>query len=372
MSKTAIPSRKKIIVASLPVAGMSATDACSLLVRAIRASDRTLDPASVVPLPIVSGGEGTLDFIVTHTLGSFLEVEATGAHGEPVVVPIGFAGEDNKLAVIEMGRVASVANAHERGTSFGVGELILDSLDEGAFSVLLGHAEPFAADCGLGLAQALGVKFLDKKGSELDFKDPSTPLARIARIDTSGRSFQLLSSRFFVARCADAPHASEELQTEIDRLAELVQTDVGLVVATAGMSASGVEFGLKAFLGAEVRDGLSLVLEAAGLDTLLATGDVATFLIFADNPGVLAEERLLSLYERLGGAFQKVFLFTEPVSASDKRQTESLPGGANVYSLTDAPLFAPPVAANASADVRRRDVILRLEKMLPTISLGSS
>ena len=41
------------------------------------------------------------------------------------------------------------------GTTFGVGELVLDALDEGAFSIILGHDEPLAADAGLGAAQAL-------------------------------------------------------------------------------------------------------------------------------------------------------------------------------------------------------------------------
>ena len=70
-----------------------------------RDADRSLASSDLVQLPLVDGGAGTIDFLVSaHTLGSFLEVEASGASGGDVVVPIGFAGEDGKLAVIETPR----------------------------------------------------------------------------------------------------------------------------------------------------------------------------------------------------------------------------------------------------------------------------
>ena len=158
----------QIVIAALPIGGLTATEAASRFTRSLRAAHPEIDATCFVQLPLVDGGEGTIDLLVTNTLGSFLEVEATGANGEQVVVPLGFAGDDGKLAIIEMQRVA--ASRGGAGTTYGVGELILDSLDEGAFSILLGQDEPLAADAGFGAAQALGVTFFDKKNKELDMR----------------------------------------------------------------------------------------------------------------------------------------------------------------------------------------------------------
>jgi hypothetical protein len=38
-----------------------------------------------------------------------------------------------------------------------------------------------------------------------------------------------------------------------------------------------------------------------------------------------------------------------------------------VYALSDAPLFAAPLAATASDTDRRRDALLRFEKLLPKV-----
>ena len=52
-------------------------------------------------------------------------------------------------------------------TSFGTGQLISDALDQGAKQVILGIGGSATNDCGVGMAAALGYRFLDKAGREL-------------------------------------------------------------------------------------------------------------------------------------------------------------------------------------------------------------
>jgi glycerate kinase len=359
----------KIVIAALPIGGLTATEAASRLTRAIRAQWPAIPSDHIIQIPLADGGEGTIDLLVTHSLGSFLEVEATSATGEPVVVPLGFAGEDGKLAIIEMGRVARSSTAG--GTTYGVGELILDALDEGAFSVLLGHDEPLACDAGLGAAAALGVKFFDDSGREIDLKDPSTSLSNISRIDASGRAFEILSSRFFVARSARTLETSpsEEFRAELVRLAEIVRRDVGVPVATDTLSASAAEFGLTAFCGAEVRDGMALVIEATGIEAMLKRGECGAFVMLAENPEAFDREAVRTLLNlALGGVKQVTVIFPKSLSAPEKKK---LFPRAAVLSLAEAKLFAQPLGADATPETIRRDTLLRLEKIAPELGLGA-
>ena len=358
----------KILVASLPIDGVwDAVDASYQVAKAIRVHNPSFSNQDVVQFPLVDGGRGTIDFIVTHTLGSFLEVEATGANGEDVVVPLGFAGEDGKLAVIEMQRTAGVPNAGDRGTTYGIGELILDALDEGAFSILLGHEEPLAADAGLGAAAALGVKFYDAKENLLDLKKGEYQLNKIARVDPSGRSFGLLSARFYIATSTNSNEgaASPELLNDLNKLKSILQ-DVGIVASTDNLSASAIEFGLSAFLSAERHDGSKLLLEASQIEASIATQEFASLIIVGLDAGMVnhpAYERLLEIVAK-----HKLPVTMLTVTKADAKPSKKY----RVVSLADAPLFQAPLTASASTDEKRRDFSMRLEKIAPQLLSSKS
>ncbi|WP_428523588.1 glycerate kinase family protein [Pseudorhodoplanes sp.] len=69
-------------------------------------------------------------------------------------------------------------------TSRGVGELIRAVLDAGATRVLVGCGDSGVNDGGIGLAQALGARFLDRRNKDLP--PGGEALARLHRIDLSG------------------------------------------------------------------------------------------------------------------------------------------------------------------------------------------
>ena len=90
-------------VVSHPIAPFPATEVASLAAKNLRAQ---IKGSKVMQFPLVDGGEGTIEQLITSSLGSFLEVEATSASGEQLIVPLGFAGEGGSIGVIEMRAIA--------------------------------------------------------------------------------------------------------------------------------------------------------------------------------------------------------------------------------------------------------------------------
>ena len=75
----------------------------------------------------------------------------------------------DKTAIIEMAAAAGLPlvknNLHaERTSTYGVGELIKDAIDNGATKILLGLGGSATNDGGCGMAAALGIKFTNKNG----------------------------------------------------------------------------------------------------------------------------------------------------------------------------------------------------------------
>lgn len=353
---------------------LNATESAAALARAVRSADRELTSEDIVAIPLVDGCSGTLEFLVNHSLGSYVEVEATDAAGDQAIVPFGLCGSDEKLAVIEMQSIAGVDMPGARGTTFGVGELIRDVLDEGAFSVILAQAEPIARDAGLGLAASLGVKFFDDNGIELDMAKPDVDLGRIERIDASGRAFEALAARFFVARSnpvSPLDAVDKDFSAQLRRLATIVKRDIGieLPIDSMSLSKSGIEFGLIAFLSAAIRDGAELVIEAAQvLDSIAVDGDQAIIVLARDEAQcefAPALGRILKQAE--ASALPMVFIFANPVGDDIRRKWSSKYSRSSVFSLQDAKVFQAPLGANASADTVRRDLLVKLDKLMSSV-----
>ncbi|GAM56632.1 glycerate kinase [Vibrio ishigakensis] len=66
-------------------------------------------------------------------------------------------------------------------TTFGTGELVKAALDRGVKHIIVGIGGSATNDGGIGMAQALGAKLLDKDGNELGFGGGE--LSKLASID---------------------------------------------------------------------------------------------------------------------------------------------------------------------------------------------
>eukprot|EP01036_Dinobryon_divergens_P034549 gene34549-44655_t len=152
-----------------------------------------LPTATIRIAPVADGGEGFTRAVVASTSGWSIPVAVSGPTGASVVAEVGFCGstpDGRRTAVIEMAAAAGLrlVPADERDpmrtTTFGVGQLIVAALDHGARRIVVGCGDSGTNDGGLGLAVALGARFLDEAGNDLEPIGAS--LARIESIDLSG------------------------------------------------------------------------------------------------------------------------------------------------------------------------------------------
>ena len=276
----------RIVIAPQEFKGsLTASEAAAAM--AVGAREATPD-AEMVVVPMSDGGPGTVDAVVTASGGRIVATAVRDPLGRPVAAEWGITGEDT--AVIEMAAAAGLLRlaADERdprvASTYGVGELVTAALDAGCRRLIVGQGGSATNDGGAGMAQALGVRFLDADGGELP--PGGAALARLARIDTSGLDPRLAGCEVVAATDVMNPlcgpegaslvygpqkGASRGVAWELDaalrRYGEILERDTGvpvLDVPGAG-AAGGLGAGLIAFLGARIEPGVEVVAEAVRL-----------------------------------------------------------------------------------------------------------
>ncbi|HXJ63928.1 MAG TPA: glycerate kinase [Actinomycetota bacterium] len=261
--------------------------------RRVRPGDETEE------VPMADGGEGTLDALVAALEGERRSMTVTGPLGEPVEAAFGLVrGANGPTGVVEMALASGLALVPDdrrdprTTTTFGTGELILAACRAGARSVVVCIGGSGTNDGGAGMAQALGFRLLDR--DDLDLARGGAALASLDRIEPGGRARELDGVGFVAAIDVDNPLTGPSgasavygpqkglraedvplLDAALARLAEVVRRDLGVDAAErpgAG-AAGGVGFGLMAFLGAEVRSGIDVVMQATRFDERLSNAD---------------------------------------------------------------------------------------------------
>ncbi|RVS87965.1 glycerate kinase, partial [Citrobacter freundii] len=178
---------------------LSATE----VAQAIEKGFREIFPdAQYVSVPVADGGEGTVEAMIAATQGSEYSAWVTGPLGEKVNACWGMSG-DGKTAFIEMAAASGLALVppDKRNplvtTSRGTGELILQALDSGAQSIIIGIGGSATNDGGAGMVQALGAKLCDANGTEIGYGGGS--LMSLNSIDISGLDPRLKTCSIRVA-----------------------------------------------------------------------------------------------------------------------------------------------------------------------------
>ncbi|WP_318515908.1 glycerate kinase [Photobacterium leiognathi] len=254
--------------------------------------------AEYIKLPMADGGEGTVQSLVDASNGTIIERSVTGPLGEQVNGFFGLMG-DGKTAIIEMAAASGLhlVSLELRNpmltTSFGTGELILAALDKGVEHIIVGIGGSATNDGGIGMAQALGVRFLDKNNKQISYG--GGVLDRLHHIDISNIDPRLVSVKLEVACDVDNPLCGEkgasqvfgpqkgatpEMVTQLDNnlahYAEIIKRDLGNDVkdmAGAG-AAGGMGAALLGLFNAQLRPGIEIVMDAVNLADVLQDADL--------------------------------------------------------------------------------------------------
>ncbi len=263
--------------------------------------------ADIVQTPMADGGEGTVDAVLTAIGGERRTLMVTDPMGEPVEAYYGVL--EDGTAVIEMAAASGLPLVPEmrrnplQATSYGTGELMRDALDRGCSRILLGIGGSATNDGGMGMAQALGVRFIDAAGRELG--TGGQQLERIERIDVSELHPRLAAGEVPVDVCCDVtnplcgpdgatavygpqkgatPAMIGRLDRGLDHYAVRIAMQLGVMVrdVPGAGAAGGLGAGLLAFCRAQLKPGIREVTALTRLDetisgaSLVITGEGRT------------------------------------------------------------------------------------------------
>ncbi|MGG3386203.1 glycerate kinase family protein [Heyndrickxia faecalis] len=274
---------------------MTAKEVCAAMEAGIK---KAIPDAVCIQVPMADGGEGTVQSLVDATGGTIYQQTVTGPLGHPVTACYGILG-DGETAVIEMASASGIHLVTKETknplvtTTYGTGELIKACLDKKVKQILIGIGGSATNDGGAGMAQALGVKFLDERGGMLPFGGGA--LGDLAEIDLAGLDPRLKEVQIFVASDVTNPLCGENgashvfgpqkgatkemvalLDTNLSHYAAIIKEQLGKDVAEvpgAG-AAGGLGAGLMVFTDAVLKSGIELVVEYTGLEQKVKDADI--------------------------------------------------------------------------------------------------
>jgi len=256
-------------------------------------------PDSLVEkIPMADGGEGTVQCLVNATQGKLYDKEVVGPLGETVVASFGILG-DQTTASIEMASASGLPLVPPDRknpmitTTYGTGQLIKAALDHGCQKMIIGIGGSATNDGGAGMLQALGVQLLDKSGKEIGFGGEQ--LTKLVQIDISKIDPRIKDVKILVASDVQNPlcgntgasriygpqkGATEEMIIALDaalsHYADIIKQDLGKKIKNipgAG-AAGGLGAGLIAFLDAELKPGIDIVINTVQLERIVQDADL--------------------------------------------------------------------------------------------------
>src|SRR3954471_15320266 len=147
-----------------------------------------LEAAGVAPgpRPRAEGGDGSVAAAL-HAGSTTRPVGVRGADGRRHETVFAF---DGTTAVVEVANTCGLSTlppgvlAPMTSSSYGFGQAVLAALDAGARRIVLCLGGSASTDGGAGLLAALGVRFRDDAGHDVELTGGA--LTRIAEVDVSG------------------------------------------------------------------------------------------------------------------------------------------------------------------------------------------
>ncbi|KJZ86940.1 hypothetical protein ClosIBUN13A_CONTIG167g02582 [Clostridium sp. IBUN13A] len=273
---------------------ITSTQACDVMEKAIK---KIKNDAEVVKVPMADGGEGTVEALVNSTGGVFVETEVLNPLGEKIKASYGILG-NKETAVIEMAKASGIEiiKREDRNplitTTYGTGQLIKHAIENGIKHIVIGIGGSATNDGGCGMLQALGVKLLDENNNEISFGGGC--LNKIETIDLSSLHSNIKDVTIEVACDVTNPFIGptgasyifgpqkgadtemvelldKNLEHFADKIKEILNIDIKYVKGAG--AAGGLGGALLAFLNAELKSGIELVIKYTNLEDKVKDAD---------------------------------------------------------------------------------------------------
>lgn len=255
--------------------------------------------AKTILFPLADGGEGTLEVMQQHWSDTTCEMVAHGPLNRMMTATFLMKNAAH-AAFIEMAQASGLQRLtlDERNplrtTTLGTGEMIKEAISKGARRIVLGIGGSATNDCGMGMLEALGWRFLDENGDRL--APIGQNLERVESIDDAGVlppirggevSFTIMcdvdnplygpdGAAYIFARQKGADDAAiERLDRGLRHFSNIMEQHFGKDFSQekgAG-AAGGVGVAGLAFLNATLRPGIEMIMELTGFETKLLESD---------------------------------------------------------------------------------------------------
>ncbi|MFM7091348.1 MAG: glycerate kinase [Bacteroidota bacterium] len=247
--------------------------------------------------PLADGGEGLIDILKRYLEMDLVFMEVDDALRRKKTAQFLFS-ESKKMAIIEVAQAIGLQdlNHEERNplytSSFGVGEMIKKACKLGATEILIGLGGSATNDAGMGMANALGWRFLDENGK--DCEPIGIDLIKVIQIipptefigskvtfeilcDVNNPLFGPNGAAFIFApqKGADSmavkslDNGLKHFYGVCSQLNKAAKDDL----AGAG-AAGGLGFGTSYFLGATLKSGIDLILKHAQIEKKMKESDL--------------------------------------------------------------------------------------------------
>ncbi|MEZ8241063.1 glycerate kinase [Vibrio splendidus] len=263
--------------------------------------------ADYVILPLADGGEGTVDVLLQGLAGQKRTHQVEGPLGALVNAEWAMLEpsehNQNKTALIEIAAASGLdlLKLEQRdplvASSFGTGQLILEAIEQGAQTIILGLGGSATNDGGAGIVQALGGTLLDNAGQELN--RGGAALAELASIDLTGLDSRCADVELIVACDVDNPLCGDNgashvfgpqkgatpdqvliLDKALANFAQIAESqgcvggDDPVHKRTGYGAAGGTPMGLGLLFNMQIKPGIEMVLDVLQADEVLKGADL--------------------------------------------------------------------------------------------------
>lgn len=279
-----------LIVCDKFKSSLTASQVCNIIAKSL---SEKYPEASIKKRPFADGGDGTLDVI--KSIINTKEVWLT------TLDPLGREIESNYLisentAYIELAAASGIARMkdHELNPmmthTIGTGLLVNDAIKRGLGEVVLCLGGSCTNDAGLGIAHALGFRFLDENSNELLPIGKNLAAVHEICIPHNLSTFKVkilcdVSNPLFGPNGAAHVFAKQKgandeqirtLDKGLRHIADVIRNQTGIDIAhlDGGGAAGGVAAGLFGLLGAEVFNGFDYLSELCSFEESIAKADV--------------------------------------------------------------------------------------------------
>ena len=258
---------------------------------------RAMPNADVTVKPLADGGEGTAEALITGMGGRTQSVTVHDPLGREITAEYGIMPDGT--AVMEMAAAAGLTLLGEEerdimsASTYGVGEMIADAVSKGCRDFIIGIGGSATNDGGAGCLQALGIGLYDGNGAPISCG--ARGLADLAEITADGALHELRDCRFRVACDVKNPLCGEKGCSRVFAPQKgAAEEDIPLMDGWLGHyaetmkrtfpqadpncegagAAGGMGFALMFALGAELRSGAELVMEAVAMEQAVQQADI--------------------------------------------------------------------------------------------------